>query len=97
MQQNVFKREFYVLFDAVKTESVQYLEEKIKPIKKIVMEKIQEKKSLKLSILRNPDRISEKSFEVFLLQTKFSINRTSCLGLNLYINKLFILLLLEVT
>ena len=48
MQQNVFKREFFFLFDAVKTETVQYLEEKIQPIKKIVNKKIQKKKSLKI-------------------------------------------------
>ena len=34
MQQIVFKREFSVLFDAVKTKNVQYLEEKIQLIKK---------------------------------------------------------------
>ena len=38
MQQIVFKREFAVLFDAVKNENVQFLEEL--PIKKIVIEKI---------------------------------------------------------
>ena len=43
MQQFLFKREFSVLFDAVKTENVHYLEEKIQPIKKIVTEKIQKK------------------------------------------------------
>ena len=36
MQQIEFKREFSVLFDAVTTESVQYLEEKIQPIKKML-------------------------------------------------------------
>ena len=44
MQQIVFKRKFSVLFDTVKNENVQYLEEKIQPIKKIVIEKIQKKK-----------------------------------------------------
>ena len=43
MQQNVFKREFSVLFDAVKTENVQHLEEKIQPIKKIGIKKIKKK------------------------------------------------------
>ena len=43
MQQIAFKREFFVLFAAVKTENVQYLKEKIQPIKKIVIEKIQKK------------------------------------------------------
>ena len=33
MQQIVFEREFSVLFDAVKTESVTYLEGKTQPIK----------------------------------------------------------------
>ena len=33
MQQTVFKREFSVVFDAVKAKNVQYLEEKIQPIK----------------------------------------------------------------
>ena len=47
MQQIVFKREFSILFDTVKTENVQYLEEKIQPIKKIAIEKIQKKKCLK--------------------------------------------------
>ena len=41
MQQTVLKRELSVLFDAVKTENVQYLEEKIQHIKNIVIEKIQ--------------------------------------------------------
>ena len=48
MQQIVFKREFSVLFDAVKTENMQYLEEKIQPIKKIIIKTIQKKKSLKI-------------------------------------------------
>ena len=47
MQQIVFKRKYSVLFDAVKTENVQYLEENIQPIKKIVIEKIEEKNRLK--------------------------------------------------
>ena len=38
MQQIVLKREFFVLLDAVKTENVLYLEEKIQPIKNIVIE-----------------------------------------------------------
>ena len=37
MQQIVLKREFFVLFSAVKTENVQYLEEKVEPIEKIVI------------------------------------------------------------
>ena len=45
MQQIVFKRQFSVLLDAVKIENVQHLEEMIQPIKKIVSEKIQEKKT----------------------------------------------------
>ena len=39
MQQIVFKREFSILFDAVKTETVQNLEEKIQLFKKIVIKK----------------------------------------------------------
>ena len=45
MQQIVFKREFFVIFDAFKIENVQYLEEKMQPIKKIVIEKILKKKN----------------------------------------------------
>ena len=40
MQQIVFKKEFFVLLDSVKTGNMQYLEETIQPIKKIVIEKI---------------------------------------------------------
>ena len=48
MQQLAFKREFSVLFNAVKTENVPYLEEKIQPIEKIIIEKnLEKKKSLK--------------------------------------------------
>ena len=36
MQQIVFKREFSILFNAVKTENMEYLEEKIQLIKKII-------------------------------------------------------------
>ena len=43
MQQIVFKREFSFLFDAVKTENVQYLEEKIQPTKKNVIKKSRKK------------------------------------------------------
>ena len=39
MQQIVFKRKFSVLLDAVKTENVQYLKEKIQSNKKIIIEK----------------------------------------------------------
>ena len=48
MQQISFKREFSILFDTVKTETVQYIEEKVHPIKKIVVEKFYKKKSLKI-------------------------------------------------
>ena len=48
MQQIVIKKEFSILVDAIKTKNVQYLKEKIPPIKKIVIEKIQQKKSLKI-------------------------------------------------
>ena len=40
MQQMLFKRDCFVLFDEVKTQTVQYLEEKMQPIKKIIMETI---------------------------------------------------------
>ena len=59
MEQIVFKWEFSVLFDAAKTESEQYLEEKINLLN-ILSKKIQEK-TPKILILGNPDRFSEKS------------------------------------
>ena len=37
MQQFVFKREIFILFDAIKVEIMQFLEEKVQPIKKIVI------------------------------------------------------------
>ena len=40
MKQIVFKSKFSISFDAVKTENVQYLEEKTQPIEKIVIEEI---------------------------------------------------------
>ena len=43
MHHIVFEREFSDLFDAVKTQNVQYLEEKVQLIKKLVFEKIQKK------------------------------------------------------
>ena len=54
MQQIIFKREFFFPFDVVKTENAQYLEKKIQPIKRIVIENIARKynvarkKSLKI-------------------------------------------------
>ena len=48
MQQIVIKKEFSILVDAIKTKNVQYLEEKIQPIKKTVIEKIQKGKSLRI-------------------------------------------------
>ena len=44
-QKIAFKREFSVLFDAVKAVNEQYLEEKIQPVRKVVAEKIQNKVS----------------------------------------------------
>ena len=44
MQQILFKRKFSILFDVVKTENVQYLEEKMQPIKKIVIKDPEKKK-----------------------------------------------------
>ena len=43
MKQIVFKRKFSVLLNALKTENVQHLEEKIQTIKNIVIKKIQKK------------------------------------------------------
>ena len=111
MQQIVFKREFSFLFDEVKTENVQYSKEKIQPIKKIVIEKIQKKRSLKIWILRNPERFSKKFLRGILasyleyLHTKYGINKTSRLVVRLYTerqadrftDKLFVLLLLKIS
>ena len=60
MQQIVFKRNFSVLFDSIKTENVQYVEEKIQAIKKIVIKKNPEKKLFQISILRYPDQFLKK-------------------------------------
>ena len=43
MQQIVFKRNFFVLFDAVKTENMQYIEEKMQPIKNVLSKKSRKK------------------------------------------------------
>ena len=43
MQQIAFKIEFSVLFQPVKTDYMQYLEEKLQPITKIAISKIQKK------------------------------------------------------
>ena len=53
MQQIVFKREFFVLFDAVKTETVQYLEEKVQPNKNIVIKKSIRKNRLKFDFKKS--------------------------------------------
>ena len=93
MHQIVFKREFSVLFDAVKTENVQSLDEKIWPIKKDCYWKKSRKKSLKIWILKNPDWFLKKSLQGVLtpylgyLHTKFDVNRTSRLGVRLYIDR----------
>ena len=74
--------------DAAQIENVQYLEEKIQAIKKITL-KNPEEKSLKLSILKNPNIFSKKSLQGVLtlylgyLNTKFGMNRTSRLGVTL--------------
>ena len=47
MQQIVIKKEFSILVDAIKTKNVQYLEEKIQPLKRL-LSKISRKKSLKI-------------------------------------------------
>ena len=59
MQQIVFKRDFSILFDIVKTVNVQYLEEKIMPIKKIVIQKNPEKIAKNLNF-RKSRSISKK-------------------------------------
>ena len=43
MPQDAFKREFFALFNAVKTENVHDLKEKVLTIKKILIKKIQKK------------------------------------------------------
>ena len=53
MQKIVFKREFFILFETVKTENVQYLEEKIQPIKIIVIKKNPEKIALNLNFKKS--------------------------------------------
>ena len=69
MKQIVFKRKFSLLFDAVKTENVQYLEEKIQPIKKIVIKKYPVNK-----IVKNLDlRKSRLIFENISLRSSYSI------------------------
>ena len=50
MQQFVLKRKLSVLFDAVKSKNVHYLEEKIQPIEKIVTKKSEGKKCLNFEI-----------------------------------------------
>ena len=105
MQKIVFERDFSVLFDTDKTKNVQNFEGKIQPIKKIIIQKIQ-KKSLKIWLLRNSDRLSKKSLRgaltsyLWYLHKKFRINRTSHLGVCLYTcwftDKLLVLLLLEI-
>ena len=47
MQQILFKRKFSVQFNAAKVKNVQYLKEKIQPIKNIVIKKNPEKNRLK--------------------------------------------------
>ena len=62
MQQIEIKRDFSILFDAVKTENVQYYsEEKIQHIKKIVIQKLQKRNLLKFEFKKNPDRFFKKS------------------------------------
>ena len=48
MQQIVFKKEFSVLFDAVKIKNVQYFEAKRQPVKQVVIKKKKKKNSLKI-------------------------------------------------
>ena len=48
MQEIVFKREFSVLLDSVKTKNGQHFEVKIEPIKNIVIKKMPKKYRLKI-------------------------------------------------
>ena len=67
MQQIVFKRKFSVLLDTVKTENVQHLEEKIQPIKNIIIRKIQKKikiNSLKINELSQSSQAGVYFFQL---------------------------------
>ena len=79
MQQIVFKRKFSGLFDTVKTENAQHVEEKMQPIKNIVIEKIQKKISSNLNFKKSRLNFEKNLFKVSLLHlhTEVGINRTS--------------------
>ena len=77
MEHIIFKREFSVLFDAVKTENVPYLKEKIELIKKIVI-----KKSRKNHLKFEFQEIQIDFRKNLLLHIKFGISRTSRLRTN---------------
>ena len=72
MQQNVFKTEFPVLFDTVKTENVQYLEEKMLPIEKIAIENIQKKIALNFNF--------KKSKSIFVKISSMCLYSTSAVS-----------------
>ena len=86
MQQILFKTKFSALLNAVKTETVQQLEEKIRPIKNIVIEKIQKKIDSNWNFKKTRLIFEKNLFKVSLLHlhTKIGISRTSRLGVNLY-------------
>ena len=67
MQQIVFEREFFAVFDASKTENVH--REKAQPIKKIVIEKVQKRNLLKFEFLEIQIDFQKNLFEVFLHHT----------------------------
>ena len=67
MQQIVIKREFSILFDAVKTENVQYLEEKMQPIKRIAIEKSRKKIAENLNFVKFRSIFKKNLLEEFLL------------------------------
>ena len=103
MQQIIFKREFSFLFDAVKTENVQYLEGKKQPNKRDCCRKKSRKKNhLKFEFLGIQIDFRKNLFIPHLgyVHTKFGINRSSLLDAILYTdrftNKLFVLLLLQI-
>ena len=70
---------------------MQYLEEKMHPIKKIVIQKIPKKNQLKFE--RNPGRFPRISLRDILTpylgyrHAKFGMNRTSRLGMSLYTDR----------
>ena len=92
MQQIVYKIEFSILFDAIKTENVQYLEEKLQSIKKLVIEKIRKKIAANFNFNKSRSIFQKISLHVLTLYTgylytKFGINRASRFGVSLYTDR----------